>query len=158
MVFKKALYAIFLAVVLLTASTIHAATHDEVINGAACIAYPATGGINYQQVLYGFNGASGYCHLTMSDDWPVQNLRYVFFNVLVPSGATSVRLCVHSPNVWAVTCGPLRTVTSSSSAQYWWVNAPNQISPYAIGAFVHFMFPSGLPATQILYVLPYWVK
>jgi hypothetical protein len=138
-------------------SPLYAATRDEVINGATCIPYPpyrTDVAIPYTHFLYGFSQLA-YCHLTMSDEWPVQKLSYVLF-----SGYSNVvltaRLCVHSGD-FAVTCGLPKTITSGGFPVNW-VTPPSPMPTYASGAFMQFTMPAGQHVSVIHQLNPVWIK
>src|SRR5687768_14848589 len=94
---RKCTQGLLLASFLSASSPAQAETRSEVINGATCIPYPnqTSVGVAYQYWLYGF-GQAAYCHLTMSNEWPVNNLSYVLYTASVSGGVMTVRLCVHS--------------------------------------------------------------
>jgi hypothetical protein len=133
-----------------------AATRSEFINGATCIPYPpyqTSVAVPYQHWLYGFS-QTAYCHLTMSDEWPVQNLSYVLFTGL-SGGVLTARLYVHSGDL-SVTCGASATISGGGYGVNW-VAPPSPMPPYASGAFMQFTMPSGQVST-INQLIPVWYK
>jgi hypothetical protein len=137
-------------------SLVSATTALEVINGATCIPYPpyqTTVGVPYQHWLYGFS-QTAYCHLTMSDQWPVQNLSYVLFTGSTSGGVLTARLCVHAGD-FSVTCGASKTISGGYGVN--WVAPPSPMPTYASGAFVQFTMPSGQVST-IQELIPVWSK
>lgn len=165
MILRKYIPGLLLACALSASSAVQGETRSEVINGATCIPYPPYDqslghtGIAYQHWLYGFSAHQlfgfAYCHLTMSNDWPVNNLSYVLFTGSVSSGVLTARLCVHSGD-FAVTCGNSSTI-SAGGFPVNWVAPPSQMPPYVTGAFVHFVFPGGQVST-IRQLIPVWNK
>jgi len=148
-----------LLVLSLFRSSALAATRSEVLNGATCMPYPPYGSSNvaavpYQHWLYGF-GQGAFCHLTMSDEWPVETLSYVLFSGLTNAGSLTARLCVHDSSL-TVSCGPTRSISGTSTSVNW-VPMPPSIPPYATGAFVQITFPSGTVST-LNELIPVWSK
>jgi hypothetical protein len=144
---------------LLWSGSAYAATRDEVINGATCIPYPpygnsAAAASAYQHWLYGF-GQGAYCHLTMSNEWTVNDLSYVLFTGSTGAGLLRARLCVHSGD-FAVACGSERTI-SAGGFPVNWVAPPSVMPPDASGAFVFILFPSSTVST-IRQLIPVWDK
>lgn len=146
-------YGLVLILVVLSTSVVRADTRSDVLNGATCIPYPPyQDGIPYQFWLYGF-GNSAYCHLTMPDQWSVNDLSYVLFTASVSGDLLRARLCVHTGNSLSVTCGSERTISSSGSVN--WVAPPVSMPSFASGAYVHFRFPNGRIST-IRQLVPVW--
>jgi hypothetical protein len=152
--------------VLWAASPAHAASTYEVINGGECLPYPpynpATNtytGLNYELFLYGFNGIA-FCHLRMTQDWPVTALSYVLYNANVPNGTMTARLCVHTGMSFAVTCGNPSTIPPSGGFGGFysnWVAPPSPLPPDASGAFLQLTFPNG-QVTGVFEIIPVWYK
>jgi hypothetical protein len=150
---SKDLCRIVLAASFLTPWIVHADTRSDVLNGAVCIPYPPyQDAIPYQFWLYGFNN-SAYCHLTMPDEWSVNDLSYVLFTGSVSGDLLRARLCVHNGHSLAVTCGAERTISSSGSVN--WVARPVPLPPSAVGAYVVFRFPAGRIST-VRSLIPVW--
>ena len=131
-------------------------THEEVINGASCVPYPAPGNNNnafqYHHLLYAY-GQSASCHITMSGEWPVSKLSYVLFTGVVNSGTVNARICVHTGGT-SLTCGAWGSLTQGQTVN--WVSPP-ALPAYAAGAFLEFTFPSGA-WSLVAEVIPVWVK
>lgn len=155
MILRKQLRGLLLVCAFAAPSLAQGVTRSEVINGAACNPYPpyqTSAAVPYQHWLW-FN-QSAYCQLTMSDEWPVQNLSYVLFNGNA-GGVLTARLCVHSGD-FSVTCGPSRTISAGIGVN--WVPPPSPLPPYASGAFVQFTtMPLGRLST-IFQLIPVWYK
>jgi hypothetical protein len=132
-----------------------AQTHSEVINGATCIPYPPferSNAIPYQHYLFAFR-QSAFCHLTMSNDWTVTDLRYVLFSGNTSGGPISARLCLHD-SFRSITCGAVSTLTSFPVN---WVAPPSPVPSYSTGGYVAFSFPSGT-VSLIYELIPVWSK
>jgi hypothetical protein len=138
---------------------VDAASTYQVIEGGQCIPYPgyqsgsSYSGINWQHFLYGFRDMA-FCHLTMTDVWPLSALSYVLFTGWTqPNQVLTARLCVHAFDL-AVTCGASATI-SGGVYQVNLVFPPSPLPPDADGAFVQFNFPTD-SVSGITEVLPVW--
>jgi hypothetical protein len=155
MILRKLLQGLLVVCFLAAPSLARAATTSEVINGAACSPYPpytSTSGVPYQHWLW-FNQVA-YCQLTMSDEWPVQNLSYVLFNVNV-GGVLTGRLCVHSGD-FSVACGDPRTISAGYAVN--WVLPRSPFPEWATGAYMQFTTTPSSQLSTILQVIPVWNK
>ena len=143
--FRRALALGGLTITLLwTTSPANAASTYQVINGGECIPYPpynpATNtfsGLNYEHFLYGFNGVA-FCHLAMTQDWPITALSFVVYNANVPNGTLTARLCGDTGINFVVTCGNSSTIPPSGGAGGFysnWVAPPSPLPTDAAGAF-----------------------
>ena len=156
MILRKQLQGLLLVCALAAPSLARAVTRSEVMNGATCIPYPTyqpSSGVPYQHWLW--FSQTAYCHLTMSDEWPVQNLSYVLFNGNA-GGVVAARLCVHSGD-FSVTCGPSRTISAGGFAVNW-VQPPSPLPPYASGAFMQFTTTPLGQLSTIFQLIPVWYK
>ena len=159
MTLKKSCPLLVAALLLCAPLAAQAAEAVEVIDGGTCIPYPpyeravnSFSGINYQHWLYGFNGIA-FCHLTMTQDWPLNSLSYVLFTGFTqPDQVVTARLCVHAFDL-AVTCGDPARI-SGEVYQVNWVLPPS-LPPRSDGAFVQFNFPSN-SVSGITEVIPVW--
>jgi len=126
---------------------------SQVYNGATCVPYPPYDDANavpYTYYMFGFR-QSAFCHITMSDDRPVDELSYVLFTGSVSSGTLGVRLCVYSTSSYV--CGPTRTITGSGSVN--WVAPPGSPPSYASGAYLRVSFPTDVVSVFRQYI-PVW--
>jgi hypothetical protein len=145
---------LLLAYGLWAASTVQAATRSEVIKGATCIPSNPAAAQAVNHMLYG-RGTDANCHLTMSDDWPVNNLSYVLFSARVISGVLWARLCVHDGEA-TVTCSSPHIMSAAGYTQTTWVALPS-VMHYVAGAYLNFQFaPGGI--TIIYELIPVWIK
>jgi hypothetical protein len=126
-----------------------------VIDGGQCIPYPGTAGINWQHFLYGFNNMA-FCHLTVTDAWPLSTLSFVVFTGFTqPGQVVTARLCVHAYDL-TVTCGSPGTISGGAGiGAVGVVYPPALLPPLTHGAFVQFNFPSN-SVSGIIELLPYW--
>jgi len=146
-----------------------AASKYEVINGGECLPYPPyqvggpnSGGLYYQHFLYAFSNGAAFCHLRMTEEWPISTLSYAVYSG-VSSSTTSVRLCVHTGLSFVFTCGSLSAIPPSGDAPgAVSINVaapPNPLPPDAAGAYLQFTFPERQPQTvegAILEIIPVW--
>jgi hypothetical protein len=142
---------------ILSTSSLVAASRSEVINAAgACVSeppYDATVGVPTGHKFYGVNQSHAYCHLVMSTDWQVSDLKYVGFTGLGNGSTVEARLCVHS-GALSATCGPVRTLSGKDTFNI--VEPPSPLPKGARGAYVYFSFVEGL--TGLTMLEPYWSK
>jgi hypothetical protein len=150
---------IIVAGVLGVAPKVWAQTHQEVINGGeACAQYPpnmfSPRVWPNEHYLIGSN-ASAFCQLRVSSPWPVQKLRWVWFQAELRSGsgALSARLCVYSSSGSTFGCGPATTM-GVGSFSFDAVIPPTPLPPDPRGAYVHFSFPAN--QWLVHYLIPYW--
>ena len=153
------------------ASPAHAAASNyEVINGAECLPYTpfdtsanTGGGLYWQQMLYAFSNGTAFCHLRMTQEWPLSTLQYVLFNILPVNGIFTARLCVHDGMSTLATCGNSSTIPISggvfgvSYTNY--VYPPNPLPANASGAYLQITFPFAQTRTYeglVQQVLPVW--
>jgi hypothetical protein len=158
MALKKS-FPVLVAVSLLCAPlTAQAQTNwtDQVIDGGTCIPYPpsTSTGLNWQHWLFGFSGTA-FCHLTMTQDWPLNTLQYVVFTGW-SGGTVTARLCVHS---WdsAVACGTAATISGPLNPFQTNFVTPPTLPPQSHGAFVQFNFPSNI-VSGVIELIPVWSK
>jgi hypothetical protein len=144
----------------------------EVINGATCIEsgsyLPDFSAFTKTYYLHIKNdGSAGnvsvFCHLTMSNEWPLSNLKNVFF-ILKSKDPVLVQLCIHAGNAieqpQMQTCGVQKTLSPDIVQSS--VEPPNPLPPYATtsyaaGAYVNFIIPKPND-TEIRVLYPFWSK
>ena len=131
----------------------------EYLNGATCIPYEnydASNVMLYKHYLV-VGGQEAFCHLTMSSDWPVQNLTYVQLVIDVPGTArASARLCVHRGAPAEPKCSAWKPIGSNGPPDLDYVDPPN-LPRDATGAFVEISFPDNTFST-VYQVVPVWTK
>jgi hypothetical protein len=152
------------------ASPAHAAASTyEVINGGECLPYPPysptgnSGGIYWQHFLYAFSNGAAFCHLRMTQEWPVSTLSYVLYNGVPVNGIFTARLCVHTGMSAVSTCGNPSTIpTSGGVLGVFYTNyvlPPSPLPTDAAGAYLQITFPFAQTPTYegvVLEVLPVW--
>jgi hypothetical protein len=143
-----------------------AASKYEVINGGECLPFPPfetpnEGGESFQHFLYAFSNGGAFCHLRMTQEWPVSTLLYVLYTG-APSGTFTVRLCVHTGLSTASACGSPSTISPGGVPGTTAVNfavPPNPLPPDALGAYLEFFFPQKETKTvegAIFAIIPVW--
>jgi hypothetical protein len=146
-----------------SSSTVQAQTsYYQFINAASCSFNP-----NMELIfvldhsINGVEGQTAYCQLTMSSDWPVENLSFVAISgaAAFPGRRIIVSLCVNNGRgevTSDVICGDQSTISGSGEA---FVLPPKTLPVAASGAFVKIIFPSDPGgASRVFQLMPFWEK
>jgi hypothetical protein len=147
-------------------STVQAASYFQSINAASCSFNRTLTNPPLIFVLdHTLNGqgqtalaGAAYCQLTMSSDWPVENLVSVeIFGATNAGQSIRVSLCVNSGFTAQNICGDESTI-SIQSGQAAVVYPPQTLPVGTTGAFVKIIFPQSGGTARVFQLVPSWQK